>query len=136
MDKIRSNIFSAAALILSVLLAVGSATFVSACPVSEEHTMVCHWAQVAVTSLAVVASVISLTAVVIPDTKIKTGLLTALIPLSVVTFLIPGTLIHLCMMESMRCISVFQPAVRIFAVVIFIVSLAGVIRSFAAKKES
>ena len=134
--KLKSNIFALITLVLSVVLAAGSATFISACPVSGEHTMVCHWAQIAVTSLAAVLAVISLIAVVIPDEKIKTGVLTAVIPVSVLTFLIPGTLIHLCMMESMRCLSVFQPAVRIFAAVILIVALAGVIRSFAAKKES
>lgn len=134
--KLKSNIFALISLVLSAVLAVGSATFISACPVSEEHTMVCHWAQIAVTSVAAVLAVISLIAVVIPDEKIKTGVLTAVIPVSVLTFLIPGTLIHLCMMESMRCISVFRPAVRIFAAVILITALAEVISSLAAKKES
>lgn len=136
MDKIKSNIAAIITFVLSVILAIGSVSFISACPVSEEHTMVCHWAQIAVTSLAVILAVSSLAAIVIPDKKVKGGILIGLIPVSAVTFLIPGILIKLCMMDSMRCLSVFQPAVRIFAVVLFIVSVAGGVKALISKPEA
>ena len=119
--------------VLSLLLTVGTHTFFKACEAEEGHFMNCHWAQNAVMLAGAVLTVLSLLRVFILNRDIRTGLSSGVFTLSVSVIFIPETLINLCMMETMRCHTVFKPAVIITASVLAVISgidaVTGLLRS-------
>lgn len=135
MNYLKKNYVKFIELVLSLILAIGSFTVFAACPLSEEHVMACHYAQLAVTTLGVILVVQSLAAVIISNEKVKLGITLAQIPIAVAVFLVPGTIFSLCMMSSMRCISIFQPAVRVISAIVFVVSVADVVISVIKKNK-
>lgn len=135
MNYLKKNFVKFIELVLSLILAIGSFTVFAACPLSEEHVMACHYAQLAVTTLGVILVVQSLAAVIISNEKVKLGITLAQIPIAVAVFLVPGTIFSLCMMSSMRCISIFQPAVRVISAIVFVVSVADVVISVIKKNK-
>lgn len=135
MNYLKKNFVKFIELILSLILAIGSFTVFAACPLSEEHVMACHYAQLAVTTLGVILVVQSLAAVIISNEKVKLGITLAQIPTAAAVFLVPGTIFSLCMMSSMRCISIFQPAVKVISAIVFVVSVADVVISVIKKNK-
>ena len=127
MKFIKSNIFKIAELVFALVLTIGSFTVFSACPVGEEHVMACHYAQLAVTTLGLILTIQALAALLIQSDKVRLGIAIAQVPLTVAVFFVPGTIFHLCMMSSMRCISVFKPAVRIVDAIVFIAVVADIV---------
>ena len=107
-------------LILTVLSAVflaGIRTVFTPCGSAEDGSwMTCHWAGQAVTGLAAVLFAISLIHLFIQKTEIKQGLSLAMIPAAVLTALLPGNLISLCMMNTMRCHSLMRPFVIVMGI--------------------
>lgn len=122
--KIKRIILSLAELIVAAVLAVGSQSFFSACKSEGGMHMACHWAQNAVTLLAAVIALQALIKIFIPNKDIKTGLALSVFTLAVSAILVPGTVISLCMMDTMRCHTVFQPAVIVVSSVL--AAIAGV----------
>lgn len=112
--KLKISIPEIFLLVISLVLCVGSFTFFSACEVGE-NVMACHWAQHAVTAFGVLLSVMALAALLIPDRKVKAGVELAATLTAVLTALVPGVVINLCMMDTMRCVSVFRPFTILFA---------------------
>ncbi len=103
--------------VISLLLAVGSATWFSACGLKEDGTwMRCHQAQTTVTALGTVLTVLLFLQALLPQKALRILLSAASIIVCVVIFLIPGTWMPMCMMHTMRCYTVMQPFVRIMAV--------------------
>lgn len=135
MNYFKRNFVKFIELVLSLILAIGSFTVFAACPLSEEHVMACHYAQLAVTTLGFILFVQSLAAVIISNEKVKLGITLAQIPIAVAVFLVTGTIFSLCMMSSMRCISIFQPAVRVISAIVFVVSVADVVISVIKKNK-
>ena len=121
--------------IFSLLICIGSFTFFSACPVHDDTIMACHWAQNAVTALGALLSVISLAAIVIPDRKIKAGLELSATLTAVLTALIPGIVINVCMMSSMRCVSTFRPFTILFASLAAVAALFGAVLNLKRKEK-
>lgn len=106
-------------LVLSIAFLIGSRTVFLPCAAQEDGSwMTCHWAGEAVSGLAAVMVVIALLHIIISDAKIKIGLSLAMIPVAILTILVPGTLVHLCMMDTMRCRAVMRPAATVFSVLI------------------
>ncbi len=106
-------------LVLSVAFLIGSRTVFLPCGAQEDGSwMTCHWAGQAVSGLAAVLVVLAVLHILLSDARIKTGLSVAVLPVAVLTILIPGTLIPLCMMDTMRCHAVMRPAATVFSVLI------------------
>ncbi|EXM40391.1 membrane protein [Ruminococcus albus SY3] len=122
-EKIRDT----AGLILSLLLAIGSLTFFRACDSAEGRHMACHWAQNAVTLIGIVLVLQSFIKLVINQKGIKTGLAIGTAALAIAVIFIPGTAINLCMMKTMRCHTVFRPAVTVVSSLLAIVSVIDII---------
>lgn len=89
--------------------------------------MTCHWAGQALKGLAGAMLVIALGHLLPGRTELKRGLDLAMLPLSVLAFLLPGRLIGLCMMAQMRCRSVMTPAVTVFSVLLAVVSVLDLV---------
>ena len=122
---------------LALFLCVGTATFLGPC-VHEDGTFgPCHDAGTAATILSAVLAVLALLPLL---PAVRRAPLLSVVPstvamvVSVILFLVPGVLCRLCMMDTMRCLSVMQPAVRILSAVLFILFLASVVSTLRRRK--
>ena len=120
----KKNILGIAELLTALLLTIGSVTFFKACGGNDGKYMACHWAQNTVTLIGIVLSASALLRILLKNTGIKTGLSIGAFLLSVSVIFIPNNVISLCMMDSMRCHSIFEPAVIVIASVL--AALSGV----------
>ena len=119
--------------LLSALLVLGVLTVFSACGMKDDGAwMKCHGAQTAVARLSGAMTVMFLLAAVLRNTALKTVLYGLGIVGSVVVFLIPETILPMCMMRTMRCYTVMQPFVRIMAVLI---AASGVVSGMQALRQ-
>ena len=108
-------------LVLSVVFLIGILTFFAPCsPRDDGSWMTCHWAGQAVTGIAAVLLVISVIHLVVKDAKVKQGLALAMIPVALFSIILPGNMIGLCMMDTMRCRSVMRPATLIVSVLVIV----------------
>lgn len=106
-------------LVLSVVFLIGSLTFFAPCgPKDDGSWMSCHWAGSAVAGVAGVLVVVSLIHLFVPDSGIKTGLSLTAIPTALLSLILPGNIIPLCMMDTMRCRSVTRPAVIVLSILV------------------
>ncbi len=120
---------------LCLLLEAGSATVFSACGIKEDGGwMRCHSSQTAVElcALALCAVLIVRALLRLRTPRIILGGVGIIA--SAVIFLLPGQLMPLCMMHTMRCYTLFQPFVRIMAVLIGLTCVAAAIRLFKERE--
>ena len=135
--KIKRKIPELVSVLLSLLLFFGSFTVFSACSVTDaSHIMPCHWAQVTVTGLGALLTVLFLAALLIPDRKIGGGICISAALVAVLTALVPGTLIRLCTMPQMHCRLVMQPFLVLLASLIAAGSLIAAIIHLKRKDKS
>ena len=115
-------------LAISVIYLIGILTFFGPCgPKDDGSWMTCHWAGQAVTGLAAVLTIIAVIHILVPNAKIKTGLDIAVIPVALLAAIIPGNLINLCMMDTMRCHSIMRPAVIVMSILVIAAAVFNVI---------
>ena len=117
------------AAIFSIVLLAGIRTGFSACGPKEDGTfMNCRQAEETVFVLALVLLVLSLINLLYRGRGqhgIKAGLCLSMVPLSAACARVPGAVIRLCMMETMRCHTTMRPAVLVLCLLLAAVSLAG-----------
>ena len=123
----KRSISALVILLLSVLLAAGSVSFLGPCVHEDGSVGVCHWAGNALCGIGVLLSVQSAAALICREGRTRLGLLLAVLMTAVLGFLIPGTMIGLCGMATMRCRALMQPAARILCGLIAVTALAGVL---------
>ena len=131
MTSKKSNIRSFIPAILSLILSIGSMTVFQACDRKEDGTwMHCHEAQIAAAVGGLILMILLLGMVFIRNKTFRIGLGVISILGAAVVFLIPGTIISMCMMHTMRCYVLMQPFVRIVCALIMVSAAARAIRSF------
>ena len=126
--KNKSLITGIVFLALTLILAVGVFTVFGACePLEDGGWMTCHWAGEAVKGVAIVLAVIAVIRLLVKDGKIKAGLSLAAVPTAVLAAIIPGHLINICGMASMRCHTHFQPAALVLGILIAVTALIDIL---------
>lgn len=126
--KKKEKIIEIVSGVLSLLLAVGVMTVFKACGPKEDGTwMNCHNVQHYVFYAALFMSVISIAGICIRGRVVRIVLDVIRVIAAVVTMLLPGTIMHMCMMKEMRCYMYMQPFVRILSILIAIVSAIGLV---------
>lgn len=106
--------------------AAGSRSFLGPC-VHEDGTFgPCHWAGQALFGLALLMAAEAVIAVAWKNESLRKGLYIAMALTAVLGILVPGTLIGLCGMATMRCRALMRPAMTILFAVMGIASAAGV----------
>lgn len=110
-------------LILSILIAVGSQTFLGACVHGDGSFGACHWAARAMLALGGTQAVMAMQALVFP--KQKQGLYLGMLPVSVAGLLTPGTLIDICKVNTMRCRMVMRPAMLVLFALTLVIAMVG-----------
>ncbi len=120
----------------SLLLALGSFTVFSACGIKEDGSwMRCHSAQTTVTLCAALLSAFLVLPAFIRKRALRIVLNGIGIAGSIAVFLIPGKLMPMCMMRTMRCYTLFQPFVRIMAVLIAFFCMVQIIQEIRERKH-
>lgn len=119
----KTSIPALIVLVLSMLIAIGSQSFLGACVHEDGSFGACHWAARAVLALGAVQAVMALMALVMPQQR--QGLYMSLLPVSVAGLLTPGTLIDICKMNTMRCRMLMRPAMLVLFALTLVVALAG-----------
>ena len=106
-------------LVLALVVAIGSQTFLGACVHEDGSFGACHWASRALLGVGGLLAALALAALCVPSARL--GLYIAMTLTCVLGILTPGTLIALCQMATMRCRALMQPATTI----LFALSLAA-----------
>ena len=114
--KRRCGITDVLLLVLNLIFFVGIQTVFAPCEARPDGSwMTCHWAGQAFIGIAAALLAIAVMHLVIPRIQVKIGLSLAMIPVSVLAFAVPDHLIDLCMMETMHCHTVMEPAVTVIS---------------------
>ena len=121
---------AAAALVLSAVTAAGSVSFLGPCVHEDGSFGACHWAGQAMLGIGLLLAVLSLTALLVKDGRVRAGILFAAAAAAVLGIFVPGTLIRLCGMATMRCRAVMRPAMTLLCVLTAVSSLAGGIAAY------
>ena len=121
----RFSVCSMLVFVLSVVIAVGSVSFLGPC-VHEDGTFgVCHWAGRSLFGIGLLLAAESLFALLCGDSRMRQGVFVPIFFTSCLGCLTPGTLIDLCHMATMRCRALMQPAMLILCAMTALVSLIG-----------
>ena len=125
--KRRCGITDILMVVLNLIFFVGIQTVFAPCEARPDGSwMTCHWAGQALIGIAAALLAIAVMHLVIPRTQVKIGLSLAVIPVSVLAFAVPDHLIDLCMMETMHCHTVMQPAVTALSLLNLMLALADI----------
>ena len=117
-------------LILAIVIAVGSQTFLSPCIHEDGSFAPCHWAGQTLLGLGCVLGVLGAFALCVKRARL--GVYLSALPICVLGILTPGTLMDLCRMSTMRCRMVMQPTMIILFSAALLCALIGAIFSARA----
>lgn len=109
--------------VLSLLLAIGSQTFMGACVHDDGSLGACHWAARALSGIGGLLAVLAILLLLVK--KERAGLYLAMVPTALLGVFIPGTLINLCGMATMRCRALMKPAAMILLAFMLAAALVG-----------
>lgn len=129
----RMGVWDVVLLALALILFVGLLTFLHPCGAKEDGSwMTCHWAGQAL--IGVSGAMLALAVVrLFVRGGVKIGLDIGMMVLSVLAICVPGHLIGLCMMDTMRCRAVMTPGVTVIAILTI---AAAVIDIFVQRKRN
>ena len=133
----KSRVISLISSAAGLLLAVGSMTVFSACgPKADGTLMNCHNAQIGAALCGICLAVLFAIAAFAKNKAVVLVCDAAALALSVVTFMIPGVLVHICLLSNMHCQVRLKPFTRGSAILIAVFALADILRIIKEKRES
>ena len=119
------------ALALSVLMAAGVQTVFRACAQKEDGTwMHCHEVQKYLFIIGIILAMLSVLGLAVKKRTAAILLDFASIVLAAAAVLLPGTIMQMCMMDTMRCYTMMQPFARVTGGVLILVSVIDIIKLF------
>ena len=127
----RISVCALLVLPLAVLIAAGSVSFLGPCVHEDGSFGICHWAGRALFGVGLLLAAESLFALVCSDSRTRQGAFVPMLFTACLGCLIPGTLIDLCHMATMRCRALMQPAMILLFSISALISLIG----FVAEKR-
>ena len=131
----KEKVFALLPAVFSLLLSLGVMTVFSACGMKEDGTwMRCHGAQNAVELGGFVLFFLFSFGAILKSRSLRLFLFAAGVIGAAALFFVPGDIMPLCMMKTMRCHTVFQPFVRLISFVILILGAAGFVRTFRGSR--
>ena len=123
----KINITDVCLLVFSAALCLGVKLVFHACGMKEDGSwMNCHWAEQAVFAISIGLTVTAGLRLLL-SRQAKAGAALAMSVVSVMTALLPGVFVRLCMMDTMRCHAVMRPAVIILCALIAVTGIAGAV---------
>ena len=119
-------------LILSIVIIIGSQTFLSPCVHEDGSFGPCHGAGQMLLGLGCALGVLAALSLCVERARL--GVYLSILPVCVLGILTPGTLLELCRMSTMRCRMVMQPAMIILFSAALLCALTGAI--LTARKKA
>lgn len=119
-------------LIIAMIAAIGSQTFLGACVHDDGSFGACHWACRALLGEGILLAALALAALVLK--RERPVLYLAMLPASLLGMLTPGTLIEICKAPTMRCRMVTRPAMMVLFALALVVALIGWLLSRKGEK--
>lgn len=121
---------------VGLLLAAGVMTLFSACgPKADGTLMNCHNAQIGAALCGICLAVLFAIAAFAKNKAVVLVCDAAALALSVVTFMIPGVLVHICLLSNMHCQVRLKPFTRGSAIIIALLALWNILRILKETKE-
>ena len=118
------RIWDIATLALSALYLTGTLTFLQPCAAHDDGSwMNCHWAGRVLVCIGVLLVLLAILKCIVGAPGMKRGLALATAPVALLAILVPGPVISLCMMDTMRCRAVMRPGALVFGILIAAASL-------------
>lgn len=112
---------------LALILFAGLLTFLKPCgPKDDGSWMTCHWAGQALRGVAGAMLALAVVRLFVPG-GVKLGLDIGMAALAVLSLCVPGHLIGLCMMDTMRCHAVMTPGVTVLSILVIAAAAADMI---------
>lgn len=118
-------------LAVSIVIILGSQSFLSPCIHEDGSFGPCHWAGRTLLGLGCVLSVLAVFALCVK--RARPGVYLGSLPVCALGILTPGTLIDLCRMSTMRCRMVMQPAMILLFSAALLCAMTGAILSAREK---
>lgn len=112
-------------LVLSLVIVIGSQSFLFPCVHEDGSFGPCHWAGRALLGLGCVVGILAILSLCVQKARLGTYL--SALPVCGLGILTPGTLIDLCHMSTMRCRMVMQPAMILLFSAALLCALTGAI---------
>jgi hypothetical protein len=115
-------------IITIVTLCLFASSFIFQCAPNEDGLyMNCHKANLAVAAISCAVIILSILLFILKNKVAKQAVYMLAALSSIVCGIIPGIIIHLCMMPEMTCRAIFRPIDIICSIVIFLFSIVGFI---------
>ena len=116
----KGNLWMFGQILVSAILTIGMRTFLKPCGPKEDGTfMNCHKAGNMIFVFACIMLAVAVVSLFVGE-MLRLACLLAELVCAACAFLVPGTLISLCMMPDMRCRAIMQPGARVLSVLLFI----------------
>ncbi len=136
MQKKKSIIFDIVIIAISLFYVLGTALIFTSCPPKDDGSfMTCHWAWKAVVSCAVVLLIQSVIRLLFHNHTAKAAISAAMIPIAVLSAIIPNNIIKLCMMTDMHCHTALKPFALVMGIIISLVLAANTAVEIISAKE-
>lgn len=134
-DK-KFPVLSLVSAVLGGVLSVGVATVFSACGPKEDGSwMHCHDTQLALIACGIIIAVVLALATFLKSPGARKALYVIAIILCIVVLLLPGIIMPLCMVDTMRCHVVMAPFARIMAAIIGVLSIVSLVTVVKESKK-
>ena len=111
----------------SAVAAFGVTSFIGPCVHDDGSFGACHWAGQALLGIFCLLALEGLICAAWNENRVRGGLYLAMLLTAIMGFFIPGTLIGLCSMDTMRCRAIMKPAATILLAFDGLLSLAGLV---------
>ena len=128
-EKKRCLVPALVTMVLAVLAAAGVKSFAGPCVHEDGSFGPCHWAGQALFGLSIVIAAESVIVLWRKDAGLRRGLYLAMMLTALLGILMPGTLISLCAMESMRCRMIMRPAMLVLYALMLVSATTGALLS-------
>ena len=112
-------------LLLGAVVAVGSVSFLGPCVHEDGSFGACHWAGQGMLGIGLLITAQGILALLMKSGGARAGVLFSMALTALLGTLIPGTLIGLCGMATMRCRALMKPAMILLCAAIALTALAG-----------
>ena len=110
-------------LVLALIAAIGSQSFLGPCVHEDGSFGACHWAGQALLGVGGLLAALALLALLL--SRCREGLCLAMALTSALGLLVPGPLVSLCGMSTMRCQALMRPAMSVLFALALVASTLG-----------
>ncbi|MBR1851753.1 MAG: DUF4418 family protein [Lachnospiraceae bacterium] len=132
----KNAIYGIIILLLGICLATGTQFIFHACGMHEDGSYGrCHYAQLVIVCIGLLMAVGALCTIFWQTREVMLAVSVITACEAVLTLLIPGTIIPLCMMATMSCLAKMKPFTTVMSIVILIVSVVGFVLALSRKEN-